>query len=211
MESYNQGNMWKYFSANNMSYIDILHNQIQKYNNTYHQSIKCTPTFARALSNYQHVNDTLYNRYEDNDVEVKPWFKIGDHVHILKKKKTFEKGFTSNWTEELFIVSGVRLTKPVNYNIKDLKEETIKGAVYQQELQKANQVVYCIDKVLRKRKRNDDGTKEALVKWKGYSNNFNSWIPEYNIQKWMSAMLTLGKCMGVSVITIYYSQPISGD
>ena len=111
--------------------------------------------------------DALYNRREDNDVEAKPKFKIGDRVRILKKKKTFEKSFTPNWTEELFIVSGVRLTKPVTYNVKDLKGETTKGALYQQELQKANQEVYRIDKVLRKRKRNDDGTKEAFVKWKG--------------------------------------------
>ena len=40
-------NMWKYFSANNtMEYFDILPNLIKKYNNTYHLSIKCTPTFA---------------------------------------------------------------------------------------------------------------------------------------------------------------------
>ena len=82
------------------------------------------------------------------------------------------KGFTPNRTVELFIMSGVRLTKPVTYNIKDLKGETIKGAFYQQVLQKANQEVYRIPKVLR-RKRNN-GTKEALVKWKGYSNDFNS-------------------------------------
>ena len=99
----------------------------------------------------------------------------------MKKKKTFEKGFTPNWTEELFIVSGVRLTKPVTYNIKDLKGETIKGTFYQQEFQKSNQEVYRIDKVLRKR--NDDETKEAFVKWKGYSNEINSWIPESDIQK----------------------------
>ena len=73
-------------------------------------------------------------------------------------------------------MSAARLTKPINYIIKDLKGETIKGAFYQQELQKANQEVY------RKRKRNDR-TKEALVKWKGYSNDFNSWIPESDIQK----------------------------
>ena len=46
-------NMWKYFSANNtMKYIDILPNLIKKYNNTYHRSIKCTPAFSRATSNY---------------------------------------------------------------------------------------------------------------------------------------------------------------
>ena len=79
-------------------------------------------------------------------------------------------------------MSGVRLTKPVTYNIKDLKGEPIKDAFYQHELQKASQVVYRIDKVLRRRKRND-GTQEALVKWKGYSNDFNSWISESDIQK----------------------------
>ena len=74
-------------------------------------------------------------------------------------------------------------------------------ACFQQELQKASQEVYRIDKVLRRRKWND-GTKEALVKWKGYSNDSNSWIP---------AMLTLGKHMGVYVITIRNSREISGD
>ena len=99
--------MWKYFSANNtMKYIDILPNLIKKYNNTYRRSIKSTPEFARAPSSNQHVYDALYNRREDNDVEAKPKFKIGDRVRILKKEKMFEKGFTPNWTEELFIVSG---------------------------------------------------------------------------------------------------------
>ena len=75
-------NMWEYFSANNtMNYIAFLHNLIKKHNNTYHRSIKCTPAFARAPSSYQHVYDALYNRREDN-VEVKPKFKIGDRVRI---------------------------------------------------------------------------------------------------------------------------------
>ena len=167
-------NMWKYFSANNtMKYIDILPNLIKKYNNTYHRSIKCAPAFARAPSSYQHVYDALYNRREDNDVEAKPKFKIGNRARILKKKKTFEKGFTPNRTGELFIVNDVRLTKPVTYNIKNLRGETIKGALYQKELQKANQEAYRIDKVLKKRERNDDGTRETFVKWEGYSNDFN--------------------------------------
>ena len=49
-------NMWKYFTANNTrKYIDVLPAIIAKYNNTYHRSIKCTPTFVRKPSNYQHV------------------------------------------------------------------------------------------------------------------------------------------------------------
>ena len=71
-------------------------------------------------------------------------------------------------------MSALRLIKPITYNTNDRKGETIKN-FYQQELQKANQEVYRIDKVPR--------TKEALVKWKWYSYDFNSWVPESDIQK----------------------------
>ena len=110
-----------------------------------------------------------------------PPLKVGDRVRISKKKKTFEKGFTPNWTEEVFIVSDVRSTLPLTYKIKDLKGEDIKGSFYRQELQKAKQEIYRIDKVLKKRTKANGGVKEVYVKWKGYSSDFNSWIPESDI------------------------------
>ena len=178
--------MWKYFTVNNtMKYIDVLPSLIEKYNNTYHRSIKCTPSFAREPSSYQHVYDALYNnskveKIKSASIKTKPpTFKVGDRVRIFKKKKTFEKGFTSNWTEELFIVSDVRATKPITYKIKDLKGEDIKGTFYRQELQKTKQEINRIEKVLKKR--TQKGTKEVYVKWKGYNNDFNSWIPESDI------------------------------
>ena len=61
---------------------------------------------------------------------------LNDVYHPSVSRKLFpsavKKGFTTNWTEELFIVSAVKLTKG----------ESIKGAFCQQELQKANQEVY---------------------------------------------------------------------
>ena len=150
-------NMWEYFTTNNTTnYIDTLPSLIEKYNNTFHHTIKCTPSFARASSSYQHVYDALYNRGGEHrkgaTVKTKTTFKVGDHVRILKKKKTFEKGFTPNWTEELFIVIGVRPTKPITYKIKDLKGGDIKGSSYPQELQKTKQEVYRIEKVLRNKR-----------------------------------------------------------
>ena len=68
----------------------------------------------RATNN---VYDALYNRRRRrrraDNVEVKPKFKIGGRVRILKKEKTFEKGFTPNWTVELFIVSAVSLSPTI--------------------------------------------------------------------------------------------------
>ena len=88
---------------------------------------------------------------------------MGDKVCIKRKKGTFEKGFTPNWTEEVFTISSVKATKPPTYTIKDTLEESVQGSFYEQELQLSVQEIFRIDRVLRK--------------WKGYSNAFNSWIP----------------------------------
>ena len=53
--------MWKYFTTNNRhKYIDVLPSMVEKYNNTYHRSIKLKPTDARNPANYKHINNALY-------------------------------------------------------------------------------------------------------------------------------------------------------
>ena len=61
-------------------------------------------------------------------------------------------------------------TKPVTYSIIDLVGEPIEGSFYEQELQKAKQETYRIEKVIRR----DNKKKMALVKWSGYPDKFNS-------------------------------------
>ncbi len=76
------------------------------------------------------------NLYPEKETEIKkPKFKVGDRVRIAKKKGTFEKGYTTRWTREIFIIEEVLNTNPVTYKIKDLKGEEIKGSFYEQELQ----------------------------------------------------------------------------
>ena len=101
---------------------------------------------------------------------AQPKFSVGDRVRITKKKKTFEKGYTSRWTEEVFTVSQVKHTTPITYNITDYSGEEIQGTFYEHELQKNNQEVYRIEKVIKK------GKTKSLVKWKGYTEAFNSWV-----------------------------------
>ena len=92
----------------------------------------------------------------------KPKFSIGDKVRISKyKRQVFDKGYTPNWTEEiLFVIDKALPTKPVTYSIVDLMEEPIKGSFYKQELQKAKQQTFRIEKVIRR----DNKKKMALVK-----------------------------------------------
>src|SRR5437870_8967083 len=70
---------------------------------------------------------------------------------------------------------------PVSYRIKDSLNEIITGSFYEQELQKTNQEVYRVEKVLGKKK--IDGIEYALVKWSGYSDKFNEWIPITDTKK----------------------------
>ena len=165
--------MWKQFTVQgNKMYLDMLPKLVEQYNNTKHSSIKMTPVEASKKKNEGVVYFNLYGDMET--LKQKPKFKIDDKVRISKyKRNVFDKGYTPNWTEEVFIVDRVKYTNPITYKLKDLNDEEIKGSFYELELLEAKQDVFRIDKVIRR----DYKKKQALVKWKGYSDEFNSWIP----------------------------------
>ena len=85
-----------------------------------------------------------------------------------EKKKTFENGYTTRWTEEIFAIVEVKRTSPVTYKIADLNGEEIHGTFYEPKLQKTSQELFRIEKVIKR------GKKKSLAKWKGYSDDFNS-------------------------------------
>ena len=73
---------------------------VEKYNNTYHRSVKLTPSDARDPANYQHVQNALYAKVNAQKA-TSPKFHVGDKVRITIKKGTFEKGSTPNSQEAL--------------------------------------------------------------------------------------------------------------
>ena len=167
--------LWKYFTANSTNiYINVLSDLVKKYNNTRHSSIKMTPVKASKKENKLIVWRNLYpDRLEIRDIN--PKFSVGDKVRISKKKKTFEKGYTTRWTEEIFTITEVQRTQPPMYKIADLNGEEIKGTFYEPEQQKTSQEIFRIEKVIKR------GKKKSLVKWKGYSDDFNSWVDNKDI------------------------------
>ena len=63
-------------------------------------------------------------------------FNVGDRVRISKFKNIFAKGYTPNWSREIFIVDKINDTVPYTYNLKDLNDEEIIGSFYDRELLK---------------------------------------------------------------------------
>ena len=162
--------MWKYFTNNNTyTYMDVLPELVKDYNNTVHSSIKMTPIEASKKKNELTVWRNLYpDRFKINNLT--PKFSVGDEVRITKKKKVFEKGYTTRWREEIFTIKEIQNTNPITYKLKDLKDEEIKGTFYEPELQKTEQQIYRIEKVLKK------GEKQSLVRWKDYDKRFDSLV-----------------------------------
>ena len=109
----------------------------------------------------------------------KPKFKVGDKVSISKyKRKVFDKDYTPNWTEEIFLIKKIQSANPIAYKIKDLNNEEIQGSFYEPELLKVTQDIFRIEKVIRR----DYKKKQALVKWLGYSDDSNSWVSLKDLQ-----------------------------
>ena len=133
-------------------YIDKLGDIVNEYNNTYHRTIKMNQT---------DINDNT--SFDSNkEVNVKnAKFKVGDHVRISKYKNIFAKGYTPNWSEEVFVIKKVKNTVPWTYVINDLNGDEIIGTFYGKELQKTNQQEFRIEKVTKKK---DD---KLYLKWKG--------------------------------------------
>ena len=51
-----------------------------------------------------------------------PKFKVGDHVRISKYKNIFAKGYTKNWSEDVFVIKKVKNAAPWTYFINDLND-----------------------------------------------------------------------------------------
>ena len=117
--------------------------------------------------------DVKDNTYIDSVKAVNdkdPKLKVVDHVRISKYKNIFAKGYTPNWSEEVFVIKKVKNTVPWTYVINDLNGEEIIGTFYEKELQKTNQQELRTEKVIKRK------WYKLHVKWKGYDSCFNSWI-----------------------------------
>ena len=107
----------------------MLDDIVYKYNRTssqfkftVHRTIKLKPI---------DVTDNSYAEYNKDSN-----FKVGDHVRISKHKNIFDKGYTPNWSEEVFVTSKTKNAVIWTYVINDLNGEEITGSFYEERIGK---------------------------------------------------------------------------
>ncbi len=166
--------MWKTFSFfGTYKWIDKIDSLVNEYNNTKHSTIKLKPIEVNSKEIERKLLSTVYKKSRPF---VKSKYKIGDYVRVSKYKGNFEKGYTPNWSPEIFKIIAVNTKFPVTYKLEDYQSLPIAGRFYEQELQKTNdENNYLIEKIL---KSNRD---KYFVKWYGFDDLHNSWINKAEI------------------------------
>ncbi len=174
-----------YLRQNNTKrYIDDLQLILSSYNNSYHRSIKTSPSLV-TRENEEEVFHTLFPGPKPNlETGLKYKYKVGDKVRMTFPPDPMRKGFKQQNTEEIFTISELVKADPPRYKVKDIMNEQLIGTFYAQELvlttlAPGQEPQMIVDKILKRRTRNK--VKEVYVKFRGYPNSANVWMKEADI------------------------------
>jgi len=177
--------IYKYLYYNKTrKYIEVLPDLVAGYNSTYHSGIKQTPISVTKENEPQVWAKQYLSDPSDTQKKVVFKFSPGQYVRISNAKNPFSRGFGQTFSEELFKVRHRYPTPPTTYMLEDLQKKKISGLFYEPEMVLVTgkddpDAEYRIEKILKRRKVN--GKEEVLIKWKGYSDKFNSWEPVENL------------------------------
>ena len=78
-------------------------------------------------------------------------FKVGENVRISKDEQIFAKSHVPSQSEKAFTNQKVKSTVPWTHVISNLNREKIDGTFYKKELQKTNQKVFRVEKVIKRK------------------------------------------------------------
>ena len=130
--------LYKHMTATGKNvYYDVLDDIVNEYNNTKHSTMKMKPEDVKNDNKRVYIDEHNEKDTTKLSSSERSRFKVGDRVRISKFKNIFAKGYTPNWSREIFIVNKVNDTVPYTYNLKDLNDEENTGSFFDKELQKS--------------------------------------------------------------------------
>ena len=166
--------IYRSFEARNtLKWVDALQPLLNVYNGRYHRSIRMAPNDV-SKENEQDVYSYLYSK----PLKSGKLLEIGQLVRISKIKRTFEKGYYPNYTDEVFRIIKIHKKKPYQYGLEDLMNDPVEGKFVAEELtvvKKPPDTLWRVEKVL---KRDRHG---YFVKWYGFPDKFNSYVESIDV------------------------------
>ena len=157
-------------------YIDILQDTMNAYNHSVHSSTQMRPADVTE-ANESELWKKLYLHNKSIPLKMKRQrLKLNQQVRIALKKGPLTKGYTGNWSKEIYIIKGfmTRNGLPM-YVLTDLNGGPVTQTYYAEELQPVLvSAQRQIELVRATRGRGDK--KEYLVRWKHYGPSFDEYV-----------------------------------
>ena len=134
---------------------------------------------------YANYGTTINNCKRQLDSSVRQALPLGTTVRLLMKRaeNIFSKSYEPIFTQEIFVIDKViQRDGIITYGLKDLMNEPITGSVYHNEIKETVLPKhYEIEKIIETKNCEKTNKKLALVKFLGYPDKFNEYIPIDNV------------------------------
>lgn len=178
--------LYKYMSdAGSSKYVGVLDRLTDTYNNRPHRSLNgLTPAHADLPTNEAEMREVQNERFAK--VKKKPpKFKLNEIVRVKIDAKALEpasRAYNPQFKDEFYVIRAIndRLPVPLYYLTATEDDEEIEGGFYSNELTRVAGDVFRVERELERRRRGR--RREVLVKWQGFSDRWNSWVPEDSIR-----------------------------
>jgi hypothetical protein len=171
--------MWRMFTYKSSlkekkpkNFTNFLEDLVNSYNNSFNRAIKTTPA-AVNKKNEEKIRNILY----DEDIVINFKFKIGDYCRISEEKSLFDKGYTPNWSDNIYIISNLIPSNPPRYILKDLENIVYDYKFYYEEIQKVlfKEFPYDTFSIIKE-------TSDNLLIEKINSNKQKEFVPRYKFE-----------------------------
>ena len=173
--------LWRYFHATNTRrYADVLQNIVRAYNGSKHSSIGMAPADV-DYKNQHKAWTKLYGHMlaprKKKKGKITTGLEQGDRVRISKEKHTFEQGYKTNWSREIFVIDKV-IVLPAGggfkYKLVDTRGEEVLGSFQKEELQKVRIVPWEVHSVAKRTARGKH------VTWRGLPRTLTTFLPNHS-------------------------------
>ena len=177
-------------ARHDFNWVKHLQSITSAYNLSKHRSINCSPLEAMCtvpkskLWHWQYLRNDAATKTGPNSFYK---FHLTDRVRVSYLATTFDRAYDERWSKVIYTITGRRMDQGFQkYKLKSWNNDPVFGEFYKEELQKVAGVEdaeYEIERVMKQRMVGPRNARrrEILVKWMGWPETYNSWIPEEDL------------------------------